>query len=144
MRPAPNEALERLRHRELEIDIVGRAATGTNNGCFMAIYQGMVLRMISGVGKGWEHVSVSLERRMPNWREMCFVKDLFWLPEEAVMQLHPPESSYVNNHPNCLHLWRPLKQDIPLPPPDMVGVKDAGVVRGRAHADEVRSKYFEA
>lgn len=38
----------------------------------------------------WEHVSVSTRRRCPTWKEMCFIKDLFWEPEEAVMQLHPP------------------------------------------------------
>lgn len=72
---------------------------------------------------GWEHVSISTERRAPNWQEMCFVKDLFWMEEECVMQLHPPRSEYVNNHTHCLHLWRPVKRDIPLPPSILVGVK---------------------
>ena len=44
-------------------------------------------------GVPWEHVSVSTRHRTPNWKEMCFVKDLFWAPEEAVMQLHPPNIS---------------------------------------------------
>jgi hypothetical protein len=74
---------------------------------------------------GWEHVSVSTNRRIPNWTEMCFVKDLFWDEEEAVMQLHPPKSSYVNVHPYCLHLWRPTGDAgcIPLPDPVLVGPK---------------------
>ena len=73
---------------------------------------------------GWEHVSVSCKRkRTPNWYEMCFVKDLFWSDEEAVMQLHPPQSDYVNVHPHCLHLWRPLDAVIPLPPSILVGVR---------------------
>lgn len=55
---------------------------------------------------GWEHVSVSTRRRAPNWTEMCFVKDLFWDEEEAVVQFHPPRSQYVNIFPYCLHLWR--------------------------------------
>lgn len=46
---------------------------------------------------------------------MCFVKDLFWDGEDAVMQLHPPKSNYVNNHPHCLHLWRPTQAVIPMP-----------------------------
>jgi hypothetical protein len=69
---------------------------------------------------GWEHVSVSINRRMPNWTEMCFVKDLFWDEEEAVMQLHPPKSTYVNHHPYCLHLWKSLEEPIPLPPSTLV------------------------
>lgn len=64
---------------------------------------------------GWEHVSVSTPRRAPNWAEMCFVKDAFWDDEDAVMQLHPPKSNYVNNHPHCLHLWRPSEKEIPMP-----------------------------
>jgi hypothetical protein len=71
----------------------------------------------------WEHVSVSTRHRTPNWIEMCFVKDLFWDDEEAVMQLHPPRSDYVNHHPFTLHLWRPMQATIPLPPSILVGPK---------------------
>jgi hypothetical protein len=71
----------------------------------------------------WEHVSVSTRHRCPRWEEMCFVKDLFWDPEVAVMQLHPPRSTWINNHPYCLHLWRPLDGNIPLPPQIAVGFK---------------------
>jgi len=69
----------------------------------------------------WEHVSVSVERRPPNWAEMCFVKDLFWGEEECVVQYHPPRSDYVNVHPNCLHLWKPMGVEIPRPPKILVG-----------------------
>lgn len=79
------------------------------------------LRVIASWGGGWEHVSVSLERRVPLWEEMCFVKRAFWGPEDAVMQIHPAESRYVNCHPFCLHLWRPVGAEIPLPPAWMVG-----------------------
>jgi hypothetical protein len=81
-----------------------------------------------GEETGWEHVSVSLvdnQTKFPSWQEMSLIKDLFWNPEEAVMQLHPPASQYVNNHEGCLHLWRPLADriaEIPLPPPELVGV----------------------
>ena len=74
----------------------------------------------ASLGIEWEHVSVSLSNRCPNWVEMCFVKDLFWDAEETVMQLHPPRSRWVNNHPNCLHMWRPKGQEIPLPPQETV------------------------
>ena len=77
---------------------------------------------------GWEHVSVSTPRRCPNWIEMCYVKDLFWEEEECVMQLHPPKSEYVNNHPYCLHLWRPTRETIPMPPSIMVGDKNVGTI----------------
>jgi len=38
-----------------------------------------------GRDSSWEHVSVSTKRRIPNWQEMCFVKDLFWAPEVCVV-----------------------------------------------------------
>ncbi len=82
------------------------------------------LNIIASWGGGWDHVSVSLasSRSCPYWEEMKFVKDLFWGPDEVVMQLHPKEADYVNNHPGCLHLWRPFGQEIPTPPAWMVGV----------------------
>lgn len=80
---------------------------------------GMELKVLASCGDDevpWEHVSVSLAKRCPNWPEMCFIKDLFWSEEEVVMQLHPRRSEYVNNHDYCLHLWRPLREQIPTPP----------------------------
>jgi hypothetical protein len=53
----------------------------------------------------------------------CFVKNLFWEEEEVVMQLHPATSQYVNYHPNCLHLWRPMHMSILHPPSILVGPK---------------------
>ncbi len=72
-------------------------------------------------GPPFEHVSVSLEDRCPTWEEMCWVKSLFWEPEEVVVQYHPPESEYVNRHPYCLHLWRPIGVEVPRPPSVTVG-----------------------
>ena len=88
---------------------------------------GMSLRIIASSGDPenevyWEHVSVSLFNRTPNWTEMCFVKALFWDDEEPVMQLHPPKSTWINQHPYCLHLWRPIGAEIPLPPSILVGM----------------------
>jgi hypothetical protein len=73
--------------------------------------------------EGWEHVSVSTEDRCPTWKEMCFVKDLFWDSHECVIQFHPPLKEYVNYHPNCLHLWGYALSEIPTPPSILVGPK---------------------
>ena len=89
------------------------------------------------VSAGWEHVSVSTRRPIQNWTEMCFVKNMFWEPTECVVQFHPPESEYVNNHPNCLHLWRNTRVEFPLPPSILVGVKGLGVL-SRDEAIEAR------
>lgn len=68
----------------------------------------------------WEHISVSLPDRCPTWDEMCFLKDLFWEPEDVVVQFHPPKSEYVNLAKYCLHLWR-YRGDMPRPPKIYVG-----------------------
>jgi len=66
-------------------------------------------------GMLWEHVSVSVAGRCPTWPEMCFVKSLFWDAEDCAMQLHVPESEWVNLHPYVLHLWRPIGVELPRP-----------------------------
>ncbi len=65
---------------------------------------------------GWEHVSVSLPNRCPTWEEMCRVKRLFWKDDECVVQFHPPEAANINVHNYCLHLWRWLGGEFPMPP----------------------------
>lgn len=92
---------------------------------------GTTLRIIASDGRdpvaeGWEHVSVSLQRRCPTWAEMCFVKNLFWYPEEIVLQFHPAESEYISNHPNCLHMWRNPHLAQPMPPAILIGSKELG------------------
>lgn len=74
------------------------------------------IRVIASWGEGWDHVSVSLEHRCPTWDEMCFVRDFFFNPDECVVQYHPAEENYINDHDYCLHLWRPQNQEIPMPP----------------------------
>ena len=95
-----------------------------NNGYFSFKRLGVTYRCIASDGEAWEHVSVSLDvQRCPTWQEMCFVKSLFWDTEDCVIQFHPPESEYVNNHPFCLHLWRYIDGETPVPPSILVGYK---------------------
>jgi hypothetical protein len=70
--------------------------------------------------EGWDHVSVSLLTRSPTWDEMCWVKALFWGDDEWVMQFHPASAEAVNDHPHCLHLWRPTRGAFPHPPKQCV------------------------
>lgn len=109
----------------------GALASDESFGCNAAFFVPNVLerkisapplKIIASDGAGWEHVSVSLPHRCPTWPEMSMVKAIFWEPEDCVIQFHPPESEYVNNHPFCLHLWRPTDHDIPTPPSILVGV----------------------
>lgn len=94
----------------------------SKSGAFKIYVNGKSFFVIASSDGGWEHVSVSPknQKRCPTWEEMCTVKDMFFEPEEVVMQLHPAHSEYVNNHPYCLHLWRPLEREIPLPPVEFV------------------------
>ena len=92
-----------------------------NNGAFLIQYQSYTLRVIASDCMGWEHVLVSLPTRCPNWREVCFIKDLFWDAEDVVRQSHPAKSAYVNRHETTLHLWRPVGVEIPIPPKELVG-----------------------
>jgi hypothetical protein len=115
--------------------IDGRFASHPSDGAYGCFFVhgpcGEELQIIASGGDeadpasyGWEHVSVSTRRRIPNWLEMSFAKDLFWSEDECVVQFHPPRSEYINNHPNCLHLWRHKTQIFPMPPTILVGVKD--------------------
>jgi hypothetical protein len=101
----------------------GSDETYGNNGLFaVELKQKQQVTVIASDGLDWEHVSVSLKDRPPTWDEMCQIKDIFWDAEDCVVQYHPPKNQYVNNHPFCLHLWRPTAVEMPLPMKIMVGV----------------------
>ncbi len=115
---------------------INNVESGTDG--FRAIYtvhnfQGTV---ICSTGAGWEHVSVCPFKRryIPTWEDMCYLKDVFFREDEAVIQIHPPKADYVNNMPNCLHLWRCSYKDMVLPPSILVGVR-SGQTRQEAVAE---------
>lgn len=83
--------------------------------------KGRALKVLTcdGLDTGWEHVSVSLadkQNKPPTWDEMCLVKRLFWTDNECVVQFHPAQRDYVNQHPGVLHLWKRVDGDFPMPP----------------------------
>ncbi len=81
--------------------------------------------IVCSKGAGWEHVSVApFQRRfVPTWDNMCSIKDMIWNDNEQVIQIHPAKAEYVNNVPNCLHLWRCTYKDMVLPPSVLVGIR---------------------
>lgn len=83
-----------------------------------------VLHFIFSTGCGFEHLSVSTPVRTPTWDEMCKMKETFWKDDEICMQLHPKKEDYVDNMRFCLHIWRPINQEIPTPPSIMVGLRE--------------------
>ena len=93
------------------------------------------MSFVASWGGGWDHVSVApLKKKIvPSWEMMCKVKDIFFKPDEAVIQIHPPKDEYVNNMPNCLHLWRSNDKKMILPPSFMVGLR-----KGQTMADVLK------
>lgn len=81
------------------------------------------LNFIFSWNMGWEHLSVSTPSRTPTWDDMCLLKDVFWNTDEVCMQIHPQKEKYVNNHKYCLHIWKPINQNIPTPPTILVGIR---------------------
>jgi hypothetical protein len=97
--------------------------------------------IIASKGGGWEHVSVSPEKMdtVPTWDDMCKIKDMFWDDDEDVIEIHPAKANYVNNMPNCLHLWRCYYKNMILPPSCFVGIRN-GQTQSELMA-EVRAAY---
>lgn len=88
-----------------------------NNGAFIV----NKMRIVASDGGDWEHVSVSTKKKIPTWKQMCQIKELFWGDEDCVIQFHPPKSEYVNYHEFTLHLWRSQAEECARPPSIMVG-----------------------
>lgn len=80
--------------------------------------KGRKFSVIFGYEEGkFEHVSISAfnPKILPTWEQMCELKDIFFYPEEMVVQIHPRESEYIHgvgvdgdNLKNVLHLWRAI------------------------------------
>jgi len=120
MRKHPQKAAEI--HRVISGQMGSTRADG-NNGAFAIpspVRRQDTLYVIASDSGAWDHCSVSLKIRPPTWKELCFIKELFWEPEETVIQYHPPASKYINQHHFVLHLWRPQTVEIPLPPINFV------------------------
>ena len=119
MRTTPKIRIEEYRKSHPSL---GWSKPGENWGYFKIPYRNFILTVVSSDGEGWEHVSVSLPNRCPNWEEMSFIKDLFWSEDETVIQYHPRKQDYVNTCKTCLHLWRKIgTDDSELPPKRLIG-----------------------
>ncbi len=106
---------------EYRIEMIPGDPGDEHNGAFQMKIRGEKFLIIASNGGGWEHVSISHKYKVPGWRVMCELKEMFFEDTEAVYQIHPPKAEYMNVHKNCLHLWRPTKEGQPLPPVYMIG-----------------------
>jgi hypothetical protein len=66
-------------------------------------------------GKRWIHVSCSHPHKLPSWDDLMLVKETFIGRQRMAIQVLPPRSRHVNDHPYVLHLWCCLDGD---PAPD--------------------------
>lgn len=66
-------------------------------------------------GRRWIHLSCSHAARMPRWRELVEVKELFVGKDRYAYQVIPPADRYVNIDPRVLHLWVCLDGEPPIP-----------------------------
>ena len=127
---------DRLRLQDPRIPMHQNAQTCPDAGAFLLPPKlgNRALFCIASNGGDWEHVSVSVRQGKkvltPTWDELCHVKSVFWDAEDCVVQFHPPQSEYVNMHPNVLHLWRPTAQAIPTPPISSSASRMSGLSRG--------------
>lgn len=112
---------------------MGSNSSYGNNGAFGMQIAGIRYFAIASDHLGWEHISISLDNRCPTWDEMCLMKSLFWDDEDCVVEYHPPKSSYVNNDPFTLHMWKCADTLFPQPPSFMVGLK-----KGQKYSDVLK------
>lgn len=63
-------------------------------------------------GDNWLHVSCSHKNKIPSWKDLCMVKDIFIGDNKKAIQIFPTKKNYVNFHPYTLHLWCNLTRDI--------------------------------
>ena len=112
-------AIERYRIKE---GLLGSDPSYGMNGAFYIPHNNEenVLQVLISNEMGWDHASVSLLTRTPTWDEMCYIKRIFFKPEETVIQFHPAKGEYINFHPHCLHLWKKQGQEYELPPSIMI------------------------
>ena len=98
------------------------------NGAFTLCFKdnaNQALQVVSGFHDGWEHVCVTrYEKRgllkgivqvEPTNEEMRMVKDLFFKPEETVVEFFPRQESTLHAKEGTRHLWRHTIRDFPIP-----------------------------
>lgn len=56
-------------------------------------------------GKEWLHTSFSRKNRIPDYRDIQFVKKVFIGEDKKAIMIFPEKSKHVNFMKNCLHLF---------------------------------------
>ncbi len=67
-------------------------------------------------GAIWIHASISRPDRLPDYADLCYLKEVVFGPHRVCAQVFEETEHHVNIHPNCLHLWGPnFSSNWPLP-----------------------------
>lgn len=78
------------------------------------------LKVAASTNDGWDHVAISCGSGLPSWRQIDAVQNFLMRPHEWLIQLFAPHEHQDLGEPTTLHLWRPQKTEIPLPPVQLV------------------------
>lgn len=118
------EHLEEFRCKDYSI---WSSEKGDTFGVFIIRIGSYALLCIVGDGHFWDHVSVTVRdkkgrqiKRLPNYNELCKVKNLFFEDDEIVVHYFVPATDHVNINDWCLHLWKHQQKPFPRPPMYMV------------------------
>jgi hypothetical protein len=104
--PQPDQSLQPIREKWTDLNRVWRVKKGVFRGglifASVAIYDDQL----------WYHVSFSLSDRIPSYEQMAWVRQTIFSPTLKVLQIFPPLDEHYSFHPNCLHLWACLEEDL--------------------------------
>lgn len=64
-------------------------------------------------GIEWLHVSFSRKSRIPDYKDVQFIKKHFFGEERKAVMIFPEKEHYVNLHPFCLHLFYSAENPLP-------------------------------
>jgi hypothetical protein len=84
------------------------AREGGDGAMFVHVQRRMSLIVSSAIeedGRRWAHISIAMPETLPSWDDLRAVKEQLVGAEWDAYQVLPRASRYVNQHPNCLHLW---------------------------------------
>lgn len=83
--------------------------------------KGMYILIQADNLQGWEHISIAIpsENRWPTIEELNWIREFFWDTDERLVQFH----GKLKKNEFCIHLWKPIDQELPVPPSFMAGTK---------------------
>lgn len=119
--------LNKYRDLAAEMNSFGRPGDERSGVFRININKNQQFLILASTAMGWEHVSVSIKKasqtirdRCPTWEEMKKIKEMFFLRDEWAIEYHPAVERNISISNYCLHIWRPQKIDLPIPPESMV------------------------